>query len=154
MMGEDRERSSGIKSIRGIDERLYHELSLMARETGRTVGELVNEAMRLFLSATDKTSELGRHFIEGYKEVVKGRNYEVISGFEELEVTEGDLRGSVKPVEFRNIKTLVFKNVPYDLFKERVARVVLCDTLVVPKEYPKLEVAKKCFLVKRIKTLE
>ncbi len=153
-MVESRERSSGIKSIRGIDERLYEELSLMARETGRTVGELVNDAMRLFLSAAGKTSELGRHFIEGYKEAAKGKNYEVVSGFEELEITDADLRNSARPVEFRNIKTVVFKNVPYDLFKERVARVVLVDTLVIPKDYPKLEVARKCFLVKRIKTLE
>ncbi len=153
MEGESRRKGSGVKSIRGIDDDLYERVSALARETGRTVGELVNEAMKFLLVATGKAAEVSKQFVEGYREVAKvGKDVEVVSGVEELEVTSKDLASMDKPVEFRNIRRLIFRDVPYSLFEEKVAKIVLCDTLVVPRDYPKLRVAKKCVMVKRILT--
>ncbi|MCD6323972.1 MAG: hypothetical protein J7L55_02545 [Desulfurococcales archaeon] len=150
-MDEEKRSRSGVKSIRGLDDELYERITLLARETGRTVGELFNEAMKFLLAATGKAADVGRQFVEGCKEVAKPvEGVEVVSGVDELEVSSKDLASVERPVEFRNVRRLVFRDVPYQLFEERVAKIVLCDTVVVPPDYPKLRVAKKCVMVRKI----
>ncbi len=39
--------------IRGLDRRLYERIRDLAAETGRTVGQVMNEAMRFYLSRVD-----------------------------------------------------------------------------------------------------
>jgi len=150
MSDEDRDRKQSIKSIRGIDEKLYEQLTIMARQTGRTVGELVNESIKLLLGMAGRASQVGRNVLEGYSEALKPVNAEVISGLEELDITSRDLEGMDKLVEFRNIRKLIFKNVPYDLFEKKVRAIMMSDLLVVPDDYPKLKVALKCSMVKKI----
>lgn len=151
-MEEKQEKKPNIKSIRGIDDKLYEQLTVLARESGRTVGELVNEAMRLLLTLANKTSDVGKALIEGYKEGKGAHDVEVISNIDELEITREDLLDMDKLVEFKNIKKLIFKDVPYDLFDKKVRKITMCGEVVVPRGYPKLKVARKCFLVTKIVT--
>ena len=146
----DKERKQSIKSIRGIDDKLYEQLTIMAKQTGRTVGELINESIKLLLGVAGKATELSRNVIQGYSEAMKPSDVEVIAGLEELDVTSRDLEGLEKSVEFRNIRKLIFKDVPYELFDKKVKAIVMSDLLVIPDEYPKLRVAMKCSMVKKI----
>ncbi len=147
---EDKERKQSIKSIRGIDDKLYEQLTIMAKQTGRTVGELINESIKLLLGLAGKATEVGRNVIQGYSEAIKSGDVEVIAGLEELDITSRDLEGIEKPVEFRNIRKLIFKEIPYDLFEKKVRAIAMSDLLVIPDEYPKLKVAMKCSMVKKI----
>ena len=149
-MDERQEKKQNIKSIRGIDDRLYEQLTVLARESGKTVGELVNESMRLLLTLVNKTSDVGKALVEGYKEGRRAEDVEVISSIEELEITAKDLESIEKPVEFKNIKKLVFKDVPYELFDRKVRKIAMCGDVVVPSSFPRLKVARKCFMVTRI----
>jgi hypothetical protein len=47
-------------TIRGIDKKLYEMATETARKTGKTVGEVVNESLRLFLAATGEDNGTGR----------------------------------------------------------------------------------------------
>ncbi|MET1101893.1 MAG: hypothetical protein ABWW69_05400 [Pyrodictiaceae archaeon] len=148
------EKKSTI-TIRGIDRELYEELVRLARETGKSIGDLVNLSMKLLLSNIRLGLESFSKKIEEAKEAVEERIEEqesvVVSGVEELEVTARDLEAAPKPVVFRGLRRLVIgRDVPIDLFNEKVRSIIAVDEVVVPKDYPKLLVAQKCRLVKRI----
>ncbi len=149
-MSEEKKEVKKVKSIRGIDEKLYEQIALIARETGRTVGEVINEAMKVFVNITSKTVELGKGFVEGVKEgaepVIK------VAGVGELTVTEKDLREVEGRVDFANIQVLKFEGVPYELFEEKVRSVTNVREVIIPKEYPKLKVLRKFVSVDKVVT--
>jgi len=147
-------------TIRGIDKELYRKITLLARESGKTIGELINEAMKLLLTTTSAAlevaakagtavTELGKSVAEGVKEGVA--DYVEIKDINELVLNANDLRSLDKPLVFRNIGRLVISDdVPYELFDKAVRSIVLVDEVVVPSSYPKLLVAAKCRFVKKI----
>ena len=141
-----------VTSIRGIDRDLYERACVLARETGRTVGEIVNEALKMLLAAAEVSSKgvlgVAREFIEGVRE--SGAPATVVGGVDELTVTAQDLE-EVDAVVFRGIKRLAFSpDVPYELFDKKVKGIVLCDEVTIPEGYPKLKVLNKCRMVKRL----
>ncbi len=149
-------------AIRGIDRRLYGKLASLAKDSGKTIGEIMNEAMRIFLVTTQKVAETGasiaRTLLEetgkGMREGVREEGVEEIGNLEELEVTRKDLEG-VEKVAFKNIKTLRFSSdIPYEMFEEKVVAIVLCDRVIVPKSFPKLKVARKLRYCKKIEQEE
>jgi len=140
-----------IVSIRGVDRRLYEEIAVLARETGRTIGEVLNEAMRMFLAASGRIADISRAFAEGVKEGSEGAVE--IGSLDEIEISRRDLEAVEKPVVLRNIRRVVIADdVPYELFESKVRGVIMVDELVVPRSYPKLLVARKCRYVKKIVT--
>ncbi len=153
-MSREREEKTSI-TIRGIDKDLYNRLSILARETGKTIGELVNESMRLMLSFTDSLGKtitsFGEAIREGWKEARD--KYLEVTLLDELVVTRKDLEELDKPVIFKNIKRLVISDdVPYELFEEKVREIIMCKEIVIPKSYPKLRVARKIRLGGKIIT--
>ncbi len=157
------ERSKRVFSIRGLDPEVYDRFAKVARELGVSVGELMNEAMRFMLSLVSLGTLAGVEGVKllmkslrGIKEVAKSLgNVEVISGLDELEVSKEDLESIDKPVIFMNIKKLVFKEgIDRGLIESKVRGIKLVDEVVVPKSIPKLVVARKCSMVKRIVSSE
>ncbi len=158
---EEREGKITI-AVRGVDEDLYRRVSALAKETGRTIGELINESMKLLLSvastALEKSKELtgttvvlARRFSEGLKEGFKEAEALVISDVEELNLTRKDLEEVSKPIILKNIKKLsIDDDVPYELFKNKVLSITFCDEVSVPSSYPKLEVLSICRMVKKL----
>lgn len=159
--GREEERKGKIViAVRGVDEDLYRRVSALAKETGRTIGELVNESMKLLLSAantalekgkelTGTTVVLARTFGEGLKEGFKDAL--VISDVEELNLSKKDLEEVPKPVVLKNVKKLIIEDdVPYELFKSKVLSITFCDEVVIPSNYPKLEVLSICRMVKKL----
>ncbi len=147
-------------TIRGIDENLYERLTVLARETGRTIGELINEGMRVLLSiasplarttqkAIERVSSVGKVVAEGV-ETGLGEIRE-ISNIDELIISKEDLEDIDQPVVFKNIKKLKFEdNVTYELIEAKVKGIILCDEIIIPKTIPKLKLLSKCKLIRRI----
>jgi len=156
-------RETGKKktiTIRGIDEDLYERLTVLARETGKTIGELINEGMRILLSITSPLVKTTQKAIEGVTSVGKavaegvetglGRIRE-ISNIDELTVNKEDLEAIDQLVVFKNIKKLKFEdNVTYELIEAKVKGIILCDEIIIPKTIPKLKLLSKCKLIRRI----
>ncbi len=161
MSGE--EKSKRVFSIRGLDPEIYDRFAKVARELGVSVGELMNEAMRFMLSLVSVGTVAG---VEGIKLLMKSLrgvkgiheslgNVEVISGLDELEVSREDLESIDKPVIFMNIKKLVFKEgIDRELIESKVRGIKLVDEVVVPKSIPKLIVARKCSMVRKLVSSE
>ncbi|MEM1613981.1 MAG: hypothetical protein QXP25_03665, partial [Thermoplasmatales archaeon] len=55
-------------SIKGIQKNLYERMKSLARETGRTVGEVTNDAYKIALSAASQTRKVGEEFFQGLSE--------------------------------------------------------------------------------------
>jgi len=143
-------------TIRGVDRELYAKALALAKELGKSAGEMINEALRLLLTQTmaaatalTKAAHAGRELIEGVKEVAGAEH--VVSGVGELVVKKADLEAIDKPVVFKGIRRLVFEDdVDYSLFEGKVRSIVMCDEVLVPKAYPKLKVAEKCRMIGKL----
>ncbi len=131
-------------TIRGLSSDIYERVSRLARETGTTVGEIVNEALRRYISTLEHVSS----FIDN---LIRQGNVVVISGVNSLTVTKMDLETLDKPVIFRDMDELVFADdVTNDLIKDKVARIVNVNTVYVPKTVSTLLIASKSELVRKI----
>ncbi|MEM1630411.1 MAG: hypothetical protein QXE39_06945, partial [Saccharolobus sp.] len=83
-------------TVRGIDQKLYSKLAEIARNSGKTMGEVVNEAFRTFLDLTNAAKQTasnviqtGKTFIEGFKEGMG--DFIVISDIDELTINKEEL---------------------------------------------------------------
>jgi len=146
---EEREKTV---TIRGVDKELYNRALALAKELGKSAGEMVNEALKLLLStATTAATAISKaaELVEGVKEAAIPVH--VVSGVEELTVRRADLESLEKPVVFKGIKRLVFEDdVDYEVFDSKVRHLIMCGEVQVPKSYPKLKVAEKCKLVGKL----
>ncbi len=158
-MGEPEKRE--VISIRGIDRNLYSRVLLLARETGKTVGEILNEAMDTYLTlkenlkgsmATliDKLEQLGVEFKEGFKSAAKHE----ISDLDELVVTKKDLEYlKNNKVSFKRIRRLIFsKDVDPETFERYIDTIAFCGEVAAPPQLPKLLILSRCRHVNRILT--
>ena len=158
--GEFREERRKDVTIRGVDSDLYDRAAEIARRTGKTIGEVINEALGLFIDLTegirsgiqplvDSAKEAGRKIGEGLTSAVPT----VISDLEEIEVTKTDLEQFGRRVVFQNIDRLVFADdVDAETFDRYVALIRNCDEVRPPKGVSKLLVLSKCRRVERLIT--
>lgn len=158
---QDQNNNNNKKTItvRGVDSDLYNRIVNLSRQSGKTVGEIMNQAMSTFLglagkagekidNAVYKARETGRAFIEGFNEVKK--DVVIISDIEELEANKNEIMSLGKPVLFRNIKKLVLEDVDDDTLDRYIDSIVSVDELVIPRSLNKFKVLQKCKFVKRI----
>lgn len=158
---ETREKSekARITTIRNLDEELYGKAVSLAKSLGKPVGEVINEALRLLISTLEYgvtlPGYLAREAISRGKtaveSLVEARKSIIIGDLDEIEITRRDLEDVEGKVLFKNIKRLsISSDVDARLFEEKVAGIVLCDTLVIPSTLPKLRVLSKAKLVKKV----
>ena len=135
-------------TIRGVDKTLYERVSELARQMGITIGEVINDALRKYLS-----------FIEGIQSKVERELDELIQKGEailikditSLTVSRKDLEPLDRKVIFRDIGTLVFTDdVDDKLFSEKVLRIIRVGTVSIPKTMSSLLVASRCERVGKI----
>jgi len=153
-------------TIRGIDEKLYKKIVSLSKETGETVGELVNRGLKMVIDAMSTGSSFirkavvpGKAFMEGLSQAweKKGEVQEamIISDIGELELSKEDLEVTEKRIVFKKIGKLTIKpDVNFDLFKEKVESIILVDELYIPNTFPKLEIASMSRMVKKISSYE
>ncbi|WP_054853827.1 MULTISPECIES: hypothetical protein [Vulcanisaeta] len=140
------EESSERKTvtIRGLSTDIYDRVSRLARETGTTIGEIVNEALRRYITTLENISR-------AIDNMISAGNVVVISGVSSLTVTRADLEALDKPVIFKDMDELIFtEDVNNDIIRSKVARIVNVNTVYVPKSVSTLLIASKSELVKKI----
>ncbi|ADY01840.1 hypothetical protein VMUT_1636 [Vulcanisaeta moutnovskia 768-28] len=140
------EESSERKTvtIRGLSTDIYGRVSRLAKETGTTVGEIVNEALRRYIATLENISK-------AIDNMIRAGDVVMISGVSSLTVTRADLESLDKPVVFRDMDELAFADdVNNDLIKNKVARIVNVNTVYVPKSVSTLLIASKSEFVKKI----
>jgi len=145
-MSSSGEESSERKTvtIRGLSTDIYDRISKLARETGTTVGEIVNDALRRYIATLENISR-------AIDNMIRAGDVVVISGVSSLTVTRADLETLEKPVIFKDMDELVFADdVTNDLIKNKVARIVNVNTVYTPKSVSTLLIASKSELVKKI----
>ncbi|MDK2463803.1 MAG: hypothetical protein QI223_03390 [Candidatus Korarchaeota archaeon] len=155
---EFREERKKDVTIRGVDSDLYDRAAEIARRTGKTIGEIINEALGLFIDLTegirsgiqplvDSAKEASRRIGEGLTSAVPT----VISDLEEIEVTKTDLEQFGRRVVFQNIDRLIFTDdVDAETFDKYVALIRNCEEVKPPKGVSKLLVLSKCRRVERL----
>jgi predicted DNA-binding protein len=145
-MSSSGEESSERKTvtIRGLSTDIYDRISKLAKETGTTVGEIVNDALRRYIATLENISR-------AIDNMIRAGDVVVISGVSSLTVTRADLETLEKPVIFKDMDELVFADdVTNDLIKNKVARIVNVNTVYTPKSVSTLLIASKSELVKKI----
>ncbi|ABP95676.1 MULTISPECIES: hypothetical protein [Metallosphaera] len=146
-------------TIRGVDSKLYERLVNLARETGKTVGEITNQAIGNFLSAIseaemitynvkDSIKSTGKAFIDGFNETK--RNVFVVSNIGEITVFKSEIVSAGKPVSFRNIGKLILPDIDQDTLDKYVDSIISVDELIIPPSINKLVLIRKAKFVKRI----
>ncbi|NPA23375.1 MAG: hypothetical protein GXO23_03665 [Crenarchaeota archaeon] len=137
-----------IITIRGISMPVYERALRLARELGITIGELVNEALKRYIT----TLEAIHRAIESHLEnLARAGDVVIVSNIDYLKVKRKDLEAVPRKIVFKDIRELEFdEDVTEDLFNEKVYEIVRVDKVVVPKTLSTLLVASKCKLVHKI----
>ena len=131
-------------TIRGLSIDIYDRISRLARETGTTIGEIVNEALRRYIATLENISRT-------IDNMIKAGDVVVVSGVSSLTVTRADLEALDKPVIFKDMDELIFADdVNNDIIKNKVAKIVNVNTVYVPKSVSTLLIASKSEFVKKI----
>lgn len=142
-MDKDRDSKDEVKktiSIRGVDKNLYNKLSAIAREVDKTIGDLVNEAIELFVKVTDGVTETVSKIIhESY----------VIKNLDRLVITGKELNELDRPVMLLNIRELVLKDLD-DTSLDAIAKIMRVDKLVVKGHVNKVKLYSKLDRVSHI----
>ncbi|BFH72861.1 hypothetical protein SJAV_08050 [Sulfurisphaera javensis] len=162
MSNNQQDENKKTITIRGVNKDLYERMVNIARNSGKTVGEVMNQAMMTFLGiagkvgekideATQKTISVGKAFIEGYNEA--GKNIFIVSDLEELRITKNEIVSLGKPVSFRNIKRLILDDIDQQTIDTYIDSIISVDEVVVPSTINKLLLLQKCKFVKKITVL-
>ncbi len=163
---EEKKESAKIITIRNIDEETYNKIVALAKSLGVTVGELVNEALRLtlslFIEPIEKIERTTKSFGERRaKEAVKAiaekikssleEEYIIISDLDKLSISKKDLESLDKQLVVRNIKKLVIERDVDRESLDKIAKIIFVDELYIPETLPKLMVLSKAKMVKEVK---
>lgn len=151
-MSSGREEVRKDVTIRGVDAFLYSRAAEIAKRTGKTMGEVINEALKLFIDLTEGLRGGLEPVTEGLREAGRKVDYTfsmlnptVISDLEELEVSREDLVQLGRKVIFQRVKRLTFADdVDAETFERYVALIRECDEIKPPKGVSKLLVLSKC----------
>ncbi len=133
-------------SIKGVSKDLYQRINEIAHETGKTMGEITNDAYKVFASTIDGAKSVSKSFITGAWET----GAQVIANLNELEISGDDLNDFKRKVLFRNIKKLIITEVNDEDIRKKVHSFVHIDELVIPENVKKATVLTKCTYVSKI----
>jgi len=104
-----------VIAIRGLETELYNKILAKAKETGKNVSDLMNDAMRSYLNQVQGTS------------TVFGENMDNIT------VTKKDL-SELGKVAFKEVTNLKFtKDIDKETFTNNVLSIEDCDNVQVPE---------------------
>jgi len=148
------ERRGKVTSIRGIDQTLYSRIVALAREMGKTVGEIMNEAMKFYLAMCELPSEVGKSLNETAKAFMEGLKEGTtipIADLEEVHISKSDLEKLKRKVRIHFVNRVVFGNdIDEETFDKYISCISHCNEVVVPTSLPRLLVYSKCKRVSKI----
>ncbi len=127
-------------SVKGINKDLYKKVMQKAVETGKTIGEVTNDAYKALLSTME--------FAVQKSGAIMHKDFEIISNFNELSVSDTDLKEIGKPVAFSNIDYLDLSNVSNEVFEKYIRSILHVKKLTIPSKM------KKSIILTRAKYIE
>lgn len=127
--GGEKGRERSIVSIRGVDKELYRRVSTIAKELDKTVGEVVNEALDLFIRLTDEASDRLSSLVS--------KSY-IVKGLDRLRVSGEELRVLERPVIFAYIGELELTGLD-DEALERIVKIHRVDRLRVSGSFNRIK---------------
>ena len=133
-------------SVRGVKSDIYRAISETSRKTGHTLGEITNDAYRVFLSTVEGAKKVTQDFIEGAVD----SSVVYISDIKLLELTNEELGQFKKRVCFKNIEKLDLSKLESKTVEDKVANIINVNTLVLPHGFSKIKILDKCRFVDRI----
>ena len=143
--GEEKKDSKNV-SVKGISKDIYRKILQLARDTGKSVGDLTNDAYKALLSTADGAVEVSRTFVQSARE----SKVQIISNIGELEMSGKEISDLKKKVSFRGMKRLVITDISNEDFASKIHSIHNVDLLVVPKNVSKATVITKCSFVEKI----
>lgn len=156
---ERREEVIPVKdvTIRGINPELYRGIAELARRLGISIGEAINEAMKLFLDVRGVATGV-QPLVEGIRNAGKALEKGisdlapvVISGVEEIELNRSDFEGFGKRVLITDVRKLIISQDVDDKTLERyVALIRNCEEVSFPRTISKLLALSKCRGVNKV----
>jgi len=145
-------------SIRGLDNEIYRQLTIAAKEMGKTIGEVTNEAIKLYLTLIKGSESIARKLsttigtiTKAFKEGLKETEIDIVRGLDELTISRKDLVSYGKPIAFMFIGKLKFdEDVDTNIFMKYVDSIISCNEVCIPKTLSKIIVGRRCRFVKKI----
>ncbi len=139
-------------TIRGLRADLYRKAAEIAKRSGRTIGEIFNESLSLFLELTGGLMVGLEPLTHGTKlaaekvgESISLAVPSMISDLQELSVSRSDLEGYGKRMVFSDIGKLILEgDIDDETFKKYVALIRNCQELRIHKGLSKLLVLSRC----------
>jgi hypothetical protein len=152
------ERPSKDITIRGVNPELYNSVAELSRKLGMSIGEAINEAMRLLLDVRGGLVGSIQPLVEGVKEAGKSISEGIsnltpipISGIEEIELSKEDFEKFGRRVLISNVRKVVFsQDVDEATLEKYVAVIRDCDEVSFPKSISKLLALSKCRDVSKV----
>lgn len=144
--GSDSRDTENI-SIKGVQKRLYERVKGLATDTGKTVGEITNDAFKVLLAAAGETKKVGEEFIQA----VMDSKSTFVQDINSIDITGPELAKNNKRVIFRNIQNLVFKDITETDFDAYVESIINVKNLEIPKAISKFKVLERAKYVDNIK---
>lgn len=165
-MSSEGESGSGKKdvTVRGVDAALFNRAAEIAKRTGKTMGDVVSEALRLLIYLSDNLAAGMEPVADAVSRGLKGAESKVsytfssiapaiVSDLEELEVSKEDMEQFGRRIVFQNVKRLVFRDdVDAKTFEKYVALIKDCEKVKPPKGVSKLLVLSRCRGVGKLET--
>ncbi|MGC8506074.1 MAG: hypothetical protein ACP5NK_05135 [Thermoplasmata archaeon] len=146
---DDETEEKRTVSIKGVSDRIYRKMTQIAKDTGKTIGEITNESYKTFLGAVEGAVGISKEFVKG----AKSAKVEVVSNFKNLEITGKELLEIGNRVSFRNIDNLTISDISEEDFNSHIDSFIQIRNLVIPENVRKSIAVKKCNFVDNLSVL-
>ncbi|KJE48693.1 MULTISPECIES: hypothetical protein [Acidiplasma] len=146
---EDAEDETVIRktiSIKGVSSDLYKRIQKLSSDTGKTIGQITDEAYRSFVGSIDNAKHLSDNFIKGLKE----GSSEYIENIKDLDISGKDLEEIGRKIVFKNIENLTFTDITGEQFDKYVISIINVKNVIIPKTLSKAKVILRCNFVDKI----
>ncbi len=142
---EDKDRKENI-TIKGISSEVYDKIKKLAKETGKTIGEITNEAYNTIIMALDDVSKAGNDIIN----MIKSGEIKVIENVDEISLTGEEIRKFNRRIVIRNVKRLEFKDINEEDIAKFIVSISSVGYISIPKGFNKLALLEKARFIGRI----
>ncbi|WP_393971791.1 hypothetical protein OXIME_000375 [Oxyplasma meridianum] len=112
-------------SVKGVSKNLYNRVLNIARDSGKTLGEITDDAYSSIVATVDGALNVSKAFVEGTR---KGTS-RIIENIKNLDLTEKDLSDIGQRVTIRNVVHLVLKDMSDSAFNSGINLIVHVNEL-------------------------
>lgn len=123
-------------SIKGVKKDVYNRMIQMARDTGRTLGELTNDAYRTFIGTIDGAKNVSQSFVEG----TKASRLSTIENIRNLTLSKSDLEDIGHRVDIRNVDDLDLTDVDDETFDKYIHQITGVKNLTISPNLKKSKI--------------